>query len=200
MRLLVSYLLVSRLVRRSGLVACDLLDEFAGPDAAALQLQPAPAPAPNAAARDARLRAQLASPYQKWLNEDVAYILSAEERATLTQLSNDQQRENFIEQLWLRRDPTPGTVPNEFKEEHYRRVAYANDRFPPSLPGWKADRGRTYIQFGPPDEIESHPGGNQGSNPDEIWRYRWIEGTANNVELRFEDQGRNGEYRLSLSK
>jgi GWxTD domain-containing protein len=175
--------------------------------AAALQLQtappPPPVPAPGRAApqdqaqRDARLRAQLASPYQKWLTEDVAYIISAEERATFTQLSNDQQRENFIEDFWLRRDPAPGTLTNEFKEEHYRRIAYANDRFASKLPGWKTDRGRIYITFGPPDEMESHPSGAQGSYPYEVWRYRWIEGMGDNVELRFEDQGWNGEYRLN---
>jgi GWxTD domain-containing protein len=189
--------------------------------AAALQLQtpPPPPPVPVGAAppkdarRHARLWAQLESPYRKWLNEDVAYIIDSayrkwliedvgyiitpEESAAFKRLSTDQQRENFIEQFWLRRDPTPGTVTNEFKEEHYRRIAYANDRFPWSLPGWKTDRGRTYIQFGPPDEIDSHPGGGQGSNPYEIWRYRWIEGIGKDVEMRFEDQGWNGEYRLN---
>jgi GWxTD domain-containing protein len=173
--------------------------------AAALQLQTAPPPPPvplgaappNDAQRDARLWAQLESPYRKWLIEDVVYIITPEESEAFNRLSTDQQRENFIEQFWLRRDPTPGTVTNEFKEEHYRRIAYANDRFPWSLPGWKTDRGRTYIQFGPPDEIESHSGGSQGSYPYEIWRYRWIEGFGNKVELQFEDQGWNGEYRLN---
>jgi GWxTD domain-containing protein len=150
--------------------------------------------------RDERLRKELESPYRKWLNEDAGYILSAEERAAFDKLSTDQQRESFIEQFWLRRDRTPDTLQNEFKEEHYRRIAYANDRFASKLPGWKTDRGRIYVTFGPPDEIESHPGGAPGSGPYEIWRYRWIEGRGANVDLRFEDPERNGEYRLPPSK
>jgi GWxTD domain-containing protein len=173
--------------------------------AAALQLQTAPPPPPvpvgpappDAAARDERLRAQLELPYRKWLNEDAVYIVSAEERAEFMRLSTDQQRESFIGQFWLRRDPTPGTAANEFREEHYRRIAYANERFTSKLPGWRTDRGRIYITFGPPDEVESHPRGVQGSYPFEVWRYRWIEGIGNKVELRFEDQGWNGEYRLN---
>ena len=150
--------------------------------------------------RDERLRKELESPYRKWLNEDAGYLVSAEERAAFDRLSTDDERENFIEQFWLKRDSTPGTIANEFKQEHYRRIAYANDRFASKLPGWKTDRGRIYITFGPPDEIESHPGGAPGSNPYEIWRYRWIEGRGANVDLRFEDPERNGEYRLMPSK
>ncbi len=106
--------------------------------------------------RDERLRKELESPYRKWLTEDVGYIITAEESQSFKRLSTDDERENFIEQFWLRRDPTPGTIENEFKEEHYRRIAYANDRFASKLPGWKTDRGRIYITFGPPDELESH--------------------------------------------
>ena len=166
--------------------------------AAALQLQPAPPP--NKAQREARLRAELESPYRKWLTEDVVYIITSEESAEFKRFSTDQQRENFIEQFWLKRDPTPGTIANEFKMEHYRRIAYANERFASDIAGWKTDRGRIYIKFGPPDEIESHPSGVQGSYPTEVWRYRLIEGIGKNVEMKFEDPGRNGEYRLPLSK
>ena len=97
-------------------------------------------------------------PYSKWLTQDVAYIISDQERAAFRQLATDEEREHFIEQFWLRRDPTPGTLANEFKEEHYRRIAYANQRFTTGsgLAGWKTDRGRIYITYGPPDEIESH--------------------------------------------
>jgi GWxTD domain-containing protein len=163
--------------------------------AAALQLQPAPPP--NKAQREARMRAELESPYRKWLTEDVVYIITPEESAEFKRFSTDQQRENFIEQFWLRRDPTPGTIANEFKMEHYRRIAYANERFASGIAGWKTDRGRIYIKFGPPDEIESHPSGVQTSTPYEVWRYRFIEGVGKNVEMRFEDEGRNGEYRLN---
>ena len=82
-------------------------------------------------------------------------------RQAWKRLATDEEREQFIEQFWLRRDPTPDTAENEFKEEHYRRIAYANERYASGIPGWKTDRGRIYITFGPPDENESHPFGRQ---------------------------------------
>src|SRR5438876_11886056 len=96
---------------------------------------------------------------RKWLDEDVSYIITNEERTAFKQLKTDEEREQFIEQFWLRRDPTPDTVDNEFKEEHYARIAYANERFASGIPGWKTDRGRIYIIYGKPAEIESHPAG-----------------------------------------
>ena len=112
---------------------------------------------------------ELSTPYRKWLNEDVSYIISARERAAFLALQSDAEREHFIEQFWLQRDPTPGTVENEFKAEHYRRIAYANERFSTGIPGWKTDRGRAYIVYGPPDEIESHP---RNDPPFEVWFYK----------------------------
>ena len=115
--------------------------------------------------REEKLRKELETPYRKWLNEDVAYIITDEERAAFKRLQTDEEREQFIEQFWLRRDPTPDTVENEFKEEHYRRIAYANEHYASGIPGWKTDRGRIYITFGPPDEIESHPSGGTYERP-----------------------------------
>ena len=106
-----------------------------------------------------KLRKELETPYRKWLNEDVAYIITDEERSAFKRLQTDEEREQFIEQFWLRRDPTPDTFENEFREEHYRRIAYANEHYASGIPGWETDRGRIYITFGPPDEIESHPSG-----------------------------------------
>src|SRR2546430_9505337 len=103
------------------------------------------------------LKQELSKTYKKWLDEDVRWIISDEERAAFKQLSNDEERDQFIEGFWQRRDPTPDTVENEFKEEHYRRMAYANEHFAARIPGCKTDRGQMYIKFGPPDEIESHP-------------------------------------------
>ncbi len=117
---------------------------------------------------------KLETPWGKWLNEDVVYIITGAERQAFGQLNTDEEREQFIEQFWLRRDPTPDTVENEFKEEHYRRIAYANEHFSSSVQGWKTDRGRIYITYGPPDEIDSHPSGQP--SPFEDWRYRFIEG------------------------
>lgn len=136
-----------------------------------------------------------ATPYTKWVQEDVTYIISDRERAAFAALQSDPEREKFIEQFWSRRDPTPGTPANEMKEEHYRRIAYSNGRFAAGIPGWKTDRGRIYIVRGPADEIESHPsgGGLSGlSFPYEVWRYR--DGNASYV---FVDRNRTNEFRLT---
>ncbi|MCZ2074915.1 MAG: GWxTD domain-containing protein [Bryobacteraceae bacterium] len=157
-----------------------------------------------------RLRKELEGPYRKWLNEDVAYIITDEERAAFKRLSTDDEIEQFIEQFWLRRDPTPDSIENEYKEEHYRRIAYANERFASGIPGWKSDRGRIYITFGPPDENESHPsggsyerpmeegGGTTSTYPFEKWRYRWIEGIGTDVIIEFVDPTMTGEYRMTM--
>jgi GWxTD domain-containing protein len=138
-------------------------------------------------------RRTVPDPYRKWLNEDVAYIITNEERATFRNLQSDAERERFIEQFWLLRDPTPGTVENEFKEEHYRRIAYSNENFAdPALPGWKTDRGRVYITYGPPDEKESHPA---ATPPNEQWLYRYIEGIGANVIIEFDEQ--DGHMRMT---
>src|SRR5579883_774158 len=135
--------------------------------------------------QEMRLQKELRDAYTRWVDEDVAYIISDEERKAFRTLQNDEEREQFIEQFWLRRDPTPDTLENEFKEEHYRRIAYANEHYASGIPGWKTDRGRIYITFGPPDEIESHPsggtyerppeegGGTTSTFPFEQWRYRY---------------------------
>jgi len=159
---------------------------------------------------DKALEKELASPYKKWLNEDVIYIITPEEKQAFLRLQTNEEREQFIEQFWLRRDPTPDSPENEFKEEHYRRIAYANEHFASGIPGWKTDRGRLYITWGPPDEIESHPtggsyqrpfeegGGETSTYPFEKWRYRYLEGMGNNVELEFVDPTMSGEYRLTM--
>jgi GWxTD domain-containing protein len=153
----------------------------------------------------------LESQYRKWLNEDVAYIITDTERKAFQALITDNDREQFIDQFWKRRDPTPDTERNEYREEHYRRIAYTNERFAPSggTPGWKTDRGRIYIEYGPPDEIESHPsggsyqrpqaqgGGTTTTYPFEQWRYRYIEGLGSNIILEFVDGEKNGEYHLT---
>jgi GWxTD domain-containing protein len=160
--------------------------------------------------REEKLRKELETPYRKWLNEDVAYIITDEERAAFKRLQTDEEREQFIEQFWLRRDPTPDTVENEFKEEHYRRIAYANEHYASGIPGWKTDRGRIYITYGPPDEIDAHPsggtyerppeegGGETSTYPFEDWRYRWIEGVGTNVIIEFVDPTMTGEYHMTM--
>ena len=157
-----------------------------------------------------KLRKELETPYRKWLNEDVIYIITDEERKAFSRMSTDEEREQFIEQFWLRRDPSPDTQENEYKEEHYRRIAYANERFASGIPGWKTDRGMIYIRFGPADEVESHPsggtyerpyeegGGTTSTYPFEKWRYRWIEGIGTDVIIEFVDKTMTGEYRMTM--
>ncbi|HEV2400311.1 MAG TPA: GWxTD domain-containing protein [Candidatus Sulfotelmatobacter sp.] len=158
------------------------------------------------------LKQELSKPYKKWLDEDVVYIITDEERAAFKQLSNDEERDNFIEAFWQRRDPTPDTEENEFKEEHYQRIAYANEHFAAGVPGWKTDRGRIYIVFGKPDEIESHPsggtyerpmeegGGETSTFPFEDWRYRYIEGIGQEVIIEFVDNCMCGEYHMTMDR
>jgi GWxTD domain-containing protein len=157
-------------------------------------------PNPQEQVRQGKRGAIAVSPYQKWVTEDVPYIITDRERAAFKALPSDEEHEKFIEQFWLRRDPTPGTPANEMKEEHYRRIAYTNQKYstPAGLPGWKTDRGRIYITYGPPDEIESHPSGSATVPfPYEQWLYHTIAGIGNNVIVEFDDEGRNGEYRMT---
>lgn len=131
--------------------------------------------------------------YARWVSEDVAYIIQDSERAAFRKLGSDAERDRFIEQFWERRNPVPGSAKNDFREEHYRRIAYANRRFAgKAVDGWKTDRGRIYITYGPPDEIDSHP-----SEFRESWRYRLIAGIGTNVTIDFEDRNRDGSYPMT---
>lgn len=144
--------------------------------------------------------------YRKWLDEDVAYIITDEEREVFLNLTSPEEKESFIEQFWRRRDPDPDTAENEFREEHYRRIAYANDHFSVGLPGWKSDRGRIYILHGPPDSREYHDqgeqyyrpmsegGGNTTTYAWELWYYRNIPGVGSNLEIEFVDRTMTGHF------
>lgn len=156
-----------------------------------------------------RLRKELETPFRKWLDEDVGYIIADEERKAFRGLATDEEREQFIEQFWLRRDPTPDTEENEYREEHYRRIAYANQNFASGIPGWRSDRGMIYIKYGPADERETHNGGTEerrfeegggttATYPYERWRYRYIEGLPPNVEIEFVDKTLTGEFRMTM--
>ena len=158
------------------------------------------------------LKQELGKTYKKWLDEDVRWIITDEERSAFMQLSNDEERDQFIEAFWARRDPTPDTPENEFKEEHYRRIAYANEHFAAGIPGWKTDRGRIYIMYGPADEIESHPsggtydrpmeegGGTTSTFPFEDWRYRYLEGVGQEIIIEFVDTCMCGDYHMTLDR
>ena len=162
------------------------------------------------ARKQKELEKELMGPWRKWMNEDVVYIITDEEKRAFKQLKTDEERQQFVEQFWLRRDPTPDTEENEYKEEHYRRIAYANDHYASGIPGWKTDRGMIYIKYGAADEVESHPsggsyqrpieegGGQTSTYPFEDWRYRYIDGVGTNVIIEFVDTTMSGEYKISL--
>jgi GWxTD domain-containing protein len=163
-------------------------------------------------ANEKRFKQEVSGSYKKWLDEDVRWIITDEERSAFKQLSNDEERDQFIEAFWQRRDPTPDTIENEFKEEHYRRIAYSNEHFAAGIPGWKTDRGRMYIMYGPADEIESHPsggtyerpmeegGGETSTYPFEDWRYRYLEGVGQEVIIEFVDTCMCGDYHMTIDR
>jgi len=159
-----------------------------------------------------RLHQEIGTAYKSWLNQDVVWIITDEEAKAFKSLSNDEEREAFIEQFWLRRNPNPDSPENEFREEHYRRIAYANEHFAAGKPGWKTDRGHIYIAFGKPDSIESHPsggayqrpmeegGGETSTFPFETWHYRYLEGIGDNIDLEFVDSCQCGDYHFTIDR
>jgi GWxTD domain-containing protein len=158
------------------------------------------------------LHQELSTAYKTWLNQDVVWIITDEETKAFKSLSNDEEREAFIEQFWLRRNPNPDSPENEFREEHYRRIAYANEHFAAGKPGWKTDRGHIYIAYGPPDSQETHPsggayqrpmsegGGETSTFPFEVWNYRHLEGVGENVDLEFVDTCQCGDYHFTIDR
>jgi len=158
------------------------------------------------------LRQELKGPYKTWLNEEVPYIITDDERKAFLNLTNDEERDAFIEAFWQRRNPNPDSPENEYREEHYRRIAYANEHFAAGKPGWKTDRGHIYIAFGPPDSIDSHPsggtyerpidegGGETSTFPFEIWHYRYLEGIGENIDIEFVDTCMCGDYHFTINR
>ena len=155
------------------------------------------------------VKPELKEAYKKWINNDVAYIITDEEKKAFKALVTDEERENFIENFWRRRDPNPDTEENEYREEYYERIAYANEHYASGIPGWKTDRGRTYIAWGKPDSVESHPsggsydrpsyegGGNTTTYPFEVWFYRHLDNVGDGLEIEFVDPTGSGEYRIA---
>jgi GWxTD domain-containing protein len=155
------------------------------------------------------VKPELKEAYKRWLTTDVAYIITKDERRAFQALTTDEERENFIENFWRRRDPNPDTEENEYREEYYERIAYANEHYSSGIPGWKTDRGRIYIAWGKPDSIESHPsggaydrpsyegGGSTSTYPFEIWFYRHLDGVGDGIEIEFVDPTGSGEYRIA---
>lgn len=153
--------------------------------------------------------AKLPEHYRYWLTEDAVYIIAPEERCAYLQLSSNEEWDQFIDQFWIRRAPDPESLQNEYEEEHYRRIVYANENFAAQTAGWMTDRGHSYIEFGPPDKVELHASGAPSGNPFEggppaveypyeVWRYRYLEGLGENIELKFVDASGLGDYRLTM--
>lgn len=171
--------------------------------------QPKPTVDPNDKPRN--VKPELKKAYKDWIEKDVAYIITKDEMKAFKQLQTDEERENFIENFWRRRDPDPDTEENEYREEYYERIAYANEHFTSGIPGWKTDRGRIYITFGKPDQKESHPSGGSYSRPSyegggstttypfEIWFYRHLDNVGDGIEIEFVDPTGSGEYRIARS-
>jgi GWxTD domain-containing protein len=161
--------------------------------------------------RPRNVKTEIKRAYKDWLENDVKYIITDEERKAFKKLATDEEREQFIEQFWRRRDPDPDTEENEYRELYYERIAYANEHYTSGVPGWKTDRGRIYIKFGKPDEVESHPngglyerpayhgGGSTTTYPFEIWFYRHLPGVGTGIEIEFVDPTGSGEFRIARS-
>jgi TonB family protein len=154
-----------------------------------------PQPAQQSSQSESRGKANAETSYRKWLNEDVAYIITPKERSEFLKLKTNQDRDKFIDQFWARRSPNPGSAVNKFKADHYRRIAYANEHFKSTRPGWQTDRGRMYILYRPPDEVDSHPANEP--HPYEQWLYRHVEGHGDNWVLTFTDRTGKGDYQLA---
>jgi GWxTD domain-containing protein len=163
-------------------------------------------------AQQKAVKKELKGEYAKWVNEDVRWIITDEELAAFKSLNNDEERDQFIENFWLRRNPNPDSPENEYREEHYARIAYANEHYAAGKPGWRTDRGHIYIAYGKPDSIDSHPsggsyerpieegGGNTSTFPFEIWHYRYIEGIGDNIDLEFVDTCMCGDYHMTIDR
>jgi GWxTD domain-containing protein len=191
-----------------------LAQQSASPGAQAEEPDPLKRPRSDEDIRKAQkaVRQELKGAYKTWLEQDVTYIISDEERKAFKNLSNDEEREAFIEQFWLRRNPNPDSPENEFREEHYRRIAYANEHFAAGKPGWKTDRGHVYISFGKPDSIDDHPsggsyqrpmdegGGETSTFPFQVWHYRYIEGIGENIDLEFVDTCMCGDFHFTIDR
>jgi GWxTD domain-containing protein len=163
-------------------------------------------------AQNKALRYELKGEYKKWVDEDVRWIITDQEMQAFKSLSNDEERDQFIEQFWLRRNPNPDSPENEYREEHYARIASANEHFAAGKPGWRTDRGHIYIAYGKADSIDSHPsggsydrpmdegGGNTSTYPFEIWHYRYLEGIGDNIDIEFVDSCMCGDYHMTIDR
>jgi GWxTD domain-containing protein len=198
-----------KIIRNLVLTSTVMLTGVAG----VLAQKSEPTPPTNQSPEDKprNVKAEVKEVYKNWLKKDVAFIITSEEKKAFNALKTDEERENFIENFWRRRDPNPDTEENEFREEYYERIAYANEHFASGIPGWMTDRGRIYITWGKPDSVESHPsggsydrpsyegGGSTTTYPFEVWFYRHLDNVGDGVEIEFVDPTGTGEYKIATS-
>lgn len=194
-----------RLLRNASLAASILAAS------ASFAFAQTPKPTEDASTKVRKVKEEKDKIYSNWISKDVEYIVTSEERKAYKALKTDEERENFIENFWRRRDPDPDTEENEYREEYYERIAYANEHYASGIPGWKTDRGRIYITFGKPDSVETHPsggaydrpsyegGGSTTAYPFEIWFYRHLDSVGEGIEVEFVDPTGTGEYRIARS-
>lgn len=190
-------------------LATGMLFAAAAASTAVAQKEKEGTPSQDPSSKARNVTPELKEAYKKWVNTDVDYIITKEEKKAFYALVTDEERENFIENFWRRRDPNPDTEENEYREEYYERIAYANQHYTSGIPGWKTDRGRIYIAWGKPDSVESHPsggsydrpsyegGGSTSTYPFEIWFYRHLDNVGDGIEIEFVDPTGTGEYRIA---
>jgi GWxTD domain-containing protein len=163
-------------------------------------------------AQQKAMKVELGEYYKKWLDQDVRWIITDTEEQAFKHLTNDEERDQFIENFWLRRNPNPDSPENEYKDEIYSRIEYANEHFAAGKPGWMTDRGHIYIAYGKPDDVDAHPsggeyqrpydegGGSTAAYPFEVWHYRYIEGIGDNIDLEFVDTCQCGDYHYTIDR
>lgn len=168
-------------------------------------------PASDPTTEPRKVKTEMNRAFKDWLEKDVGPIITEAEKRVFLSLKTDEEREKFIQIFWDNRDPNPDTEENEYREEYYERVAYANANFTSGIPGWKTDRGRIYIKWGKPDSVESRPsggaydrpayhgGGSTTTYPFETWFYRHLDGVGDGIEIEFVDTTGTGEYRMARS-
>ncbi|MCC6328861.1 MAG: GWxTD domain-containing protein [Acidobacteria bacterium] len=190
-------------------LATGMLFAAAAASTAVAQKEKEGTPSQDPSSKARNVKPELKEAYKKWVNTDVDYIITKEEKKAFYALVTDEERENFIENFWRRRDPNPDTEENEYREEYYERIAYANQHYTSGIPGWRTDRGRIYIAWGKPDSVESHPsggsydrpsyegGGSTSTYPFEIWFYRHLDNVGDGIEIEFVDPTGTGEYRIA---
>ena len=164
------------------------------------------------AVRRQQTKNELHGSYKTWLDQDVRWIITDEEAKAFKNLANDEERDQFIEAFWQRRNPNPESPENEFRDEHYARIAYANEHFAAGKPGWMTDRGHIWIAYGKPDSTDSHPsggsyqrpteegGGETSTFPFEVWHYRYLAGVGDNIDIEFVDTCMCGDYHATIDR